>query len=263
MSYPAYPSPNPSGPPKTNPDTRPLPAGWITQFDTNYNAWFYVDTRAQPPRSEWKHPADLLPPSQPSYMPPGGAPPSSGGSAQAYYQGSPSPYSQQPPYGGGHDGHGGPGGYSPYTANSPYPSNSPYPQQQQSYTSTPAHGSGSNTKGPLGALAGAGAAGGLLGKLLSHGGKSSGGHGGGGHSSSPFGGYGGGGGYMQQPIYGHAAKPKKSNAGRNAMLAGGGGLLGGLLIADAVDDIGDNFEEQAAYEQGFEDGGGDFDGGDF
>jgi hypothetical protein len=34
------------------------------------------------------------------------------------------------------------------------------------------------------------------------------------------------------------------------MLAGGGGLLGGLLIADAIDDIGDDRREEAAYEQG-------------
>lgn len=43
---------------------------------------------------------------------------------------------------------------------------------------------------------------------------------------------------------------KKSNFGRNAALAGGAGLLGGLLIADAVDDIGDAYEEQAAYDAG-------------
>jgi hypothetical protein len=100
---------------------------------------------------------------------------------------------------------------------------------------------------------------GLLGKLLSHGGKSS--HqsqqGYGGHSSGGFGGFGGqgqyggggyGGGYGQPQMYQQA--PKKSNAGRNTALAAGGGLLGGLLIADAFDDIGDSYQEQQAYDQG-------------
>ncbi|EJD55063.1 hypothetical protein AURDEDRAFT_178889 [Auricularia subglabra TFB-10046 SS5] len=39
-------------------DKRPLPEGWIRQFDSNNNAWFYVDTRANPPRSIWVHPLD-------------------------------------------------------------------------------------------------------------------------------------------------------------------------------------------------------------
>ena len=73
-----------------------------------------------------------------------------------------------------------------------------------------------------------------------------------------YGGYGGGGGYGQpgygQPVYGqqpvYAAPQKKSNAGRNAMLAGGGGLLGGFLLADAIDDMGDDRREEQAYDQG-------------
>jgi hypothetical protein len=127
--------------------------GWITQYDTTYNAWFYVNTRANPPRSEWKHPADLF--GQQGFAPPGGPPPVSGGSAQSYYQGtdSVSPYPQQPQqpaYGAA------PGGYSPYPAGSPYPQ-----QPQQQYAQTPG---GSDTKGPMGALGGAaggGAAGGM------------------------------------------------------------------------------------------------------
>ncbi|KAI0786501.1 hypothetical protein C8Q75DRAFT_276476 [Abortiporus biennis] len=29
----------------TNPDRRELPPGWIEQYDKNYKAWFYVNTR--------------------------------------------------------------------------------------------------------------------------------------------------------------------------------------------------------------------------
>jgi hypothetical protein len=88
-----------------------------------------------------------------------------------------------------------------------------------------------------------------------HGGSSHGGGGlgalmGGHGSSGGHGGYGGYGGYPQQPVYVQQGHKKSSHAGRNAALAAGGGLVGGLLIADAIDDIGDDFQEQAAYEQG-------------
>jgi len=37
---------------------RPLPYGWTSQVDTNSGHTFYVDTKAQPPRSIWVHPLD-------------------------------------------------------------------------------------------------------------------------------------------------------------------------------------------------------------
>jgi hypothetical protein len=43
---------------KQNPDTRPLPPGWITDYAENYNAWFYVNTRDPASGSNWTHPAD-------------------------------------------------------------------------------------------------------------------------------------------------------------------------------------------------------------
>ncbi|KAG8770299.1 hypothetical protein FRC15_004158, partial [Serendipita sp. 397] len=52
----------------------------------------------------------------------------------------------------------------------------------------------------------------------------------------------------------YVEEKKKSNTGRNVALAAGAGLVGGLVIADAVDDIGDAEEEQEAYQQGYEDG---------
>ncbi|KAG9033284.1 hypothetical protein FRB95_000378 [Tulasnella sp. JGI-2019a] len=39
-------------------EERPLPDGWIRQFDNNNNMPFYVDTRATHPRSIWVHPFD-------------------------------------------------------------------------------------------------------------------------------------------------------------------------------------------------------------
>ncbi|KAF7354751.1 TOX high mobility group box family member 4 [Mycena sanguinolenta] len=60
-----------------NPDTRPLPPGWITQFDPDYNTWFYVNTQAQPPTPTWNHPLDSPAPTT-VYSPPQGPPPNFG-----------------------------------------------------------------------------------------------------------------------------------------------------------------------------------------
>ncbi|KAF2115580.1 hypothetical protein BDV96DRAFT_612814 [Lophiotrema nucula] len=37
---------------------RPLPPGWIRQFDTKERHQYFVDTKANPPRSIWTHPYD-------------------------------------------------------------------------------------------------------------------------------------------------------------------------------------------------------------
>lgn len=81
--------------------------------------------------------------------------------------------------------------------------------------------------------------GGLIGKLL-------GGHGS--HGSS-HGGYSGGygGGYaQQQPNLAYVqGKPKRHGMGMGGVaLAGGAGLVGGMLVADAIDDYGDNRYDQ-------------------
>lgn len=39
-------------------ESRPLPAGWVRQFDPQSSHQFFVDTRANPPRSIWHHPYD-------------------------------------------------------------------------------------------------------------------------------------------------------------------------------------------------------------
>ncbi|KAF8239482.1 hypothetical protein L208DRAFT_1385923 [Tricholoma matsutake] len=53
-----------------NPDTRPLPEGWIQQYDQNYNTWFYVQTNAKPPITRWTHPLGPVP----QYTPPSNNP---------------------------------------------------------------------------------------------------------------------------------------------------------------------------------------------
>lgn len=39
-------------------EARPLPTGWVRQWDTTEGHQFFVDTKADPPRSIWVHPMD-------------------------------------------------------------------------------------------------------------------------------------------------------------------------------------------------------------
>jgi len=39
-------------------ENRELPAGWVRQYDANEHHQFFVDTKADPPRSIWHHPYD-------------------------------------------------------------------------------------------------------------------------------------------------------------------------------------------------------------
>jgi hypothetical protein len=39
-------------------ESRPLPPGWVRQFDAQEQHQFFVDTNANPPRSTWIHPYD-------------------------------------------------------------------------------------------------------------------------------------------------------------------------------------------------------------
>lgn len=84
-------------------DDRPLPEGWVKQWDSNYNRHFYVDTKANPPRSIWVHPSDENGPSkqpQQQFTAPSGPPPND--NRQGWGQGPPHGYGQQGPYGGGY-----------------------------------------------------------------------------------------------------------------------------------------------------------------
>jgi len=101
-----------------NPDTRPLPAGWIEQYDPNYKTWFYVDTGARPPMSSWQHPATLVT-SPPPYPPPS----TTRGVGYPPQQGYGNPQSQ----GGYGQGQGSYPGYD----RSPQPNWQPYPSQER------------------------------------------------------------------------------------------------------------------------------------
>jgi len=86
----------------------------------------------------------------------------------------------------------------------------------------------------------------------------------GGYGGYPQQGYGGypqqgyGGGYGQQPMYAQQQKKSGLGVGGAAALGVGGGLIGGMLLADGIEDMQDN-----SYDQGYDDGGGDMGGGDF
>ncbi|KAI0366203.1 hypothetical protein BV20DRAFT_1124411 [Pilatotrama ljubarskyi] len=130
MSQPPPYSPN--GPPP-NPDRRPLPPGWIEQWDSNYKAWFYVNTAENPPRSSWVHPLGPAPPTpQPSgFAPPPGPPPPDNrsyspyppqpqpGYGPGYGQPPPQQYSQSPGPGSYYGSPPPQGGYPPYGAGPP------------------------------------------------------------------------------------------------------------------------------------------------
>jgi len=185
-----------------NPDRRPLPDGWITRWDDNYRAWYYVDTRAQPPRSSWDHPLGLPPSSPPGgYAPPSNAPPNRnyGGNAPPYNSQQGQSYSEpvsQPPYSGGFQS----GTQEPRV----------YPQQGQ-------QGSTGGYRNPGWQQPG-----------------------------------------WQQPQQGYAqsappAAQQPSHGGRNALLAGGAGLLGGLVLTEAFEHH-EHREEERAYDQGYDQG---------
>ncbi|KAG9016963.1 hypothetical protein FRB93_009493 [Tulasnella sp. JGI-2019a] len=177
-----------------NPDSRPLPAGWIQQYDKNYDAWFYVNTVANPPATSWTHPAGNQ-----GYMPPAGPPPANsnpyGGPPGYQQQGNYPPqnqgygdrgffgggggggggggYNQGPPAGGYGGGYGGQPGYGQPGYGQPPYGGSPggygggY-QQQPVYTAGPPAKAGMSSGAKLALGAGGGLLGGLvLGEMLS------------------------------------------------------------------------------------------------
>ncbi|KIO32658.1 hypothetical protein M407DRAFT_241345 [Tulasnella calospora MUT 4182] len=59
---PPYSGPASGSTPRPEQDNRPLPEGWTRQWDANYKQYFFVDTKANPPRSSWVHPLDEVQP---------------------------------------------------------------------------------------------------------------------------------------------------------------------------------------------------------
>ncbi|KXH48543.1 hypothetical protein CSIM01_12912 [Colletotrichum simmondsii] len=134
------PAPQSAAPPMAAPS---VSSGWLVQWDTNNNRWFYVDQSTG--RSQWEHPS---PPTGgqggSSYAPPPVPPhPSSDtrafgdqgsgyGSPAPQYGGAPAPYGGNPSYGGSPAPYGQPqygGAPAPY-GQAPY-GQDPYAQQQQ------------------------------------------------------------------------------------------------------------------------------------
>ncbi|KAJ3887633.1 MAG: hypothetical protein NXY57DRAFT_1029927 [Lentinula lateritia] len=178
-------------PPNENPDRRPLPRGWLTRYDNNYRAWFYVNTDVDPPVTTWTHPLGAPPtsPAPNSYgPPPGPPPPGPGGPGYGYnsqpqgqypgyggYQQSPPP---QPYYGGGQPpqqgygsspGYGGPGygGYREEESRGFFGRPSSNPPQQYAPAPPP------KKSGPgMGTMLGVGAAGllggAVIGEMIEH-----------------------------------------------------------------------------------------------
>jgi hypothetical protein len=139
---------SPMSQPPQNPDTRPLPEGWIQQYDNKFVCdyyvnsstdihyrsvtklgmlcmqirtstpgscctRYYVNTQERPPRSIWVHPLGPPPPPGPpptQYAAPQGPPP--GGYNQSPYGGG---------YGGPQGGWGGSGNYPPQQQQQVYP----------------------------------------------------------------------------------------------------------------------------------------------
>lgn len=134
-----------------NPDGRPLPPGFVTQFDPNYNAWFYINTNAGPPRSQWLHPADHHDQNNP---PNGGVNWDARYPAQGGDRGTPGGgYGGAPAGGYGGGGYGGPEPQQQYGGG--------YPPQAPQAPQAPQKSGGSNT-GMMLAAGGVGLVGGAL-----------------------------------------------------------------------------------------------------
>ncbi|OSX60476.1 hypothetical protein POSPLADRAFT_1035036 [Postia placenta MAD-698-R-SB12] len=217
---PSYASP---GEPPRNPDTRPLPPGWVEQYDYNYKTWFYVNTREDPPRPSWVHPTAPPAPRPSGYGPPLGPPPPDGN--RGY---SPRPYSPQGPSSGGY------GGYDQPPRG--------YDQPPQGYDQPP-RGYGPPSRGGYD-------------DGYRPGPSYRPDNGYGGMPPDESRGFFGGGPSMQQaPVeVVQAAPPKKHKFGvGTAVAAGGAALVGGLLIGDLIEDHEDH-EREEAFDQGFQDG---------
>ncbi|KAJ6510944.1 hypothetical protein C8R45DRAFT_1162186 [Mycena sanguinolenta] len=228
-----------SQPPRTNPDARRLPPGWITQFDANYDTWFYVDTFVQPPVTTWTHPLGAPPSPTAAYGSPQGPPPGQGSPQQ---QGSPSA-GEASPY---------PGKASP----SPGPA-SPHPQQQSTQPPPQQHENPPQVQGGKGAWSGL-----LGGKVMYDVAQPP-------PQKQEMGlGLGG------KVVYDVAQPPPQ----KTSLALGAGGLLGGVLIAEGFDEEHDGEDDKGFFERhdvdfsdllnfggddgGWGDGGGDGGGGD-
>ncbi|KAF4600523.1 hypothetical protein EYR38_005152 [Pleurotus pulmonarius] len=250
-----------------NPDKRPLPPGWITQYDSRYSAWYYVNTSASPPVTVWEHPLGAPPPAPPlrttPHPPDPRLPTITPTPARApHHIPALVPAPAHPritttrPIATTATLKGSMGDTQAGEAQVAIPVNSPA-------TVHPHSPSMEGTAPRLPLAAGAHINSLLLSRIgskrrrLSKEGKARRLFGGL-FGKKPSSGYGGGG-YGQQPQVVYAQQPAKSGGGMGMggmLAAGGAGLIGGALIANAIDD-----SQEDAYREGYEDAqdGGGFD----
>ncbi|CCM03963.1 uncharacterized protein FIBRA_06119 [Fibroporia radiculosa] len=230
MSYRQY-SPGYDRP--RNPDTRQLPPGWTAEYDDNYNAWFYVNTFEEPPRSSWVHPLDIAPrsPRPGGYAPPSGPPPPNDRRGYDSSRGYDQPSWNQGPPGRSYDDGPSPRPYNDRLSPRPYDGGPPSRSYDDGYGSS-------------------------YGAPLPPGGYRPGG-GYGGPPPEESRGWFGGGPSMQQPANVEVVEtppPKKHHMGMGtALAAGGAGILGGMLIGDLIEHH-DERERMEGFDQGFQDG---------
>ncbi|BCR98988.1 uncharacterized protein AKAW2_40671A [Aspergillus luchuensis] len=284
----------PSGPPPPS-----VPEGWKAQFDDRYKQWFYVDLRTgrsqwERPEGPTYQEDSQRPPSgpPPSYdaSSPGPRPSSAAAGGDKKPLGSRNPYNSQPDSTLESDARLAAQLQAEEEAQARRRSPMP-PAQAQSGAASDyyAENSSSRVQSPQGPSTSPAPkqerSRGFLGKLMgrhSGGGSSSSSAGGMGYSRPPqqaaYGypqaGYGGypppqqaGYGYSSYPAqggyYAQQQAPQRRHNGMGtagaAALGVGGGLLGGFLLADAVEDLGHDFDGPPPGDYG----GGGFDGGDF
>ncbi|PWY74642.1 hypothetical protein BO83DRAFT_377682 [Aspergillus eucalypticola CBS 122712] len=283
----------PSGPPPSS-----VPEGWKAQFDDRYKQWFYVDLRTgrsqwERPEGPTYQEDSQRPPSgpPPSYdaSRPGDRPSSTAAGGDKKPLGSRNPYNSQSDSTLESDARLAAQLQAEEEAQARRRSPMP-PAQAQSGAASDyyAENSSSRVQSPQGPSTSPAPkqerSRGFLGKLMGRhsGGSSSSSAGGMGYSRPPqqaaYGypqaGYGGypppqqaGYGYSSYPAqggyYAQQQAPQRRHNGMGtagaAALGVGGGLLGGFLLADAVEDLGHDFDGPPPGDYG----GGGFDGGDF
>jgi len=212
-----------------------VPSGWLAKFDDKYKTWFYVDLSTK--KSQWEAPkgtvfdkADDVPP--PAYSPTTSkaetvSPTTSKLNVPAKDEQNKGLFNRHHQQQPGYGGGAAAAGSIPPRTQYPaQPGYGGFPPQQ-AYGGYPPQGYG-------------------------------------GYPPQGYGGYPpqGYGGYPPQ----QAQRSRFGGGAGNMALGVGGGLLGGMLLGNAMNDWGDSERMegyQDGYQDGFDNGGGDFDGGDF
>ncbi|KAG5416827.1 WWM1 [Candida metapsilosis] len=229
---------------KDDPSKPPtVPSGWLAKFDDKYKTWFYVDLETK--KSQWEAPKGTVFDKDDDVPPPAYSP-----TASKAHTASPTPPKQsipakdeqkgifnRPQHSGYAGGAGGGAPPPPRQQYPPQPGYGGYPPQTGGY---PPQTGGYPPQGY------------------------------GGYPPQGYGGYPpqGYGGYPPQQMQQQPVQQQRSRFGGgagNMALGVGGGLLGGMLLGNAINGWEDH-ERMEGYQDGYQDGydnGGDYGGGDF